>query len=181
MVIIDELGTGTDPSQGASLGCAILEELRNRGALVFATTHLIDIVGFVYAADRMINASMEFDYITLNPLYRLKIGEPGQSYALEIAAKYGLSEDIINRAKKRLGKGTELYNLLNELKDMRGRYEDLIREEESRIKQLREQEERVQRMIEFAEREKREIIRKAYEEAREIVIDIRRRLNHLME
>ncbi|MFN3396779.1 MAG: endonuclease MutS2, partial [Thermodesulfovibrionales bacterium] len=142
MVIIDELGTGTEPSQGAALGCAILEELRDRGAIVFATTHLVDIVGFVYSSKGMINASMEFDCVTLSPLYRLKIGEPGESHAFEIAARYGLPESIVEKARSRLGDGADLYKLINELNDKRNNYESLIREGQERIEKLRDQETR---------------------------------------
>lgn len=181
MVIIDELGTGTDPSQGASLGCVILEELRDRGAIVFATTHLIDIVGFVYTSEGMINASMEFDQVTLSPLYRLRIGEPGESHAFEIAAKYGLSEDIIKRAKARIENETDLYRLINGLKEKMDHYEGLIREEESRLEMLKAQEERLQGMLLMAEKEREKRLRKAYEEAREMVINIKRRLNSLIE
>lgn len=181
MVIIDELGTGTDPSQGASLGCVILEELRDRGAIVFATTHLIDIVGFVYSSEGMINASMEFDQMTLSPLYRLRLGEPGESHAFEIAARYGLSKEIIKRARARIENGTDLYRLINGLKEKINHYEVLIREEESRIEMLRAQEERLKDMLLKAEKEKEEMLRKAYEEAKEIVINIKRRLHSLLD
>lgn len=181
MVIIDELGTGTEPSQGAALGCAILEELRDRGAIVFATTHLIDIVGFVYSSPGMINASMEFDRRTLSPLYRLKVGEPGESHAFEIARRYGLPDGIIERARLRFGKGADLHTLLNELRDRKDNYERLLREEALRIERLKEQEKRLKEVLGETERERREIIKKAYEEAREIVIDFRGRLNKMME
>lgn len=181
MVIIDELGTGTDPSQGAALGCAILEELRDRGAIVFATTHLVDIVGFVYSSKGMINASMEFDCRTLSPLYRLKIGEPGESHAFDIAIRYGLPESVIEKARLRLGNGANLCRLINELNNRRNNYEGLIREEQERMKELRDQERRIRIMFDNVERERKEILKKAYEEAKEIVFDVRKRLNQLMQ
>lgn len=181
MVILDELGTGTDPSQGSSIGCAILEDLRDRGAFVFATTHLIDIVGFVYSSQGMVNASMEFDQKTLRPLYRLKMGEPGESHAFEIASRYGLPEEIIKKARERLGRSEDFYRLIDDLKDKRDRYERLIMEEQERIKGLREKEERIRDIFTQLEKEKREILRKAYEEARSIVVDTERRLKSMME
>lgn len=181
MVIIDELGTGTDPSQGAPIGCAILEELRDRGALVFATTHLTEIVGFVYSSQGMMNASMEFDQSTLCPLYRLRIGEPGESHAFEIAARYGLPEDIIVKARAKLGKGGELYKLINDLKEKRDDYERLIKELEGRMERIREKERVLDEMIEHAERERKEILRKAYEEARLLAIETKRRLNRIID
>ena len=68
MVLIDELGTGTDPDEGAALSCAVLKEVQQRGALVFATTHLTGIKGFVHRTGGMMNASMEFDQKTMTPL-----------------------------------------------------------------------------------------------------------------
>lgn len=181
MVIMDELGTGTDPSQGASLGCSILEELRDKGAIVFATTHLLDIVGFVYTEEGMINASMEFDQRTLKPLYRLRIGEPGESHAFEIALRCGLSEDIIERARSRFTKGSNLYNLINELKEKVNHYNGLIREEQLRLDRLVQQEEEIRRKLDLTEKERKEILRKAHEEAKDMLIDMKRRLNCLME
>ncbi|HSB31186.1 MAG TPA: hypothetical protein VLD55_06255, partial [Candidatus Sulfobium mesophilum] len=90
LVLIDELGTGTDPEEGGALACAVLKELRESHALVFATTHLSDIKGYVHRTAGMLNASMEFDQKSLTPLYKLRIGEPGQSHALETARRYGL-------------------------------------------------------------------------------------------
>ncbi len=95
IILLDELGTGTDPEEGAAISCAILQEMQKKGALVFATTHLSEIKGFVHKTKGMINASMEFDQKSLTPLYRLRIGEAGQSHALEIAMRYGLPDIII--------------------------------------------------------------------------------------
>ncbi len=181
LVILDELGTGTDPSQGAALGCAILEELRERNCLVFATTHLIDIVGYVYSTKGMINASMEFDHITLSPLYRLRIGEPGESHALEIAERLGLPGGIIARARMRLGKSADIYNLIKKLNDKRDNYERLIKEGEAMMQRLKEQEERLRDMQRELERQKKDMLRKAYEEAREIVSNIKRKVSRLIE
>ena len=103
LVLIDELGTGTDPDEGGALACAVLKGLRESRALVFATTHLSDIKGYVHRTEGMLNASMEFDQRSLSPLYRLRIGEPGQSHALETAKRYGLPESIIDSAKAMLG------------------------------------------------------------------------------
>ena len=103
LVLMDELGTGTDPAEGAALGCAIMRELLRRGAMVLVTTHLVDIVGFVEREEGMRNASMEFDPERHAPLYRLKLGEPGQSYALEAAARYGLPSHIVDEARELMG------------------------------------------------------------------------------
>ena len=104
----------------------MLQELQEKGALVLATTHLTDIVGFVHRREGMVNASMEFDRETFTPLYRLKKGEPGQSHALEIARRYGLPQRIIDFAEGMAGRmDSEFHQILDDLKEeRRGRYEE---------------------------------------------------------
>src|SRR5438046_1703312 len=99
LVLLDELGAGTDPDEGAALAQAILEELAERGALVIATTHLEPLKAFASTHPRARNASVEFDGVTLAPTFRLRYGQPGQSYALSIAARLGLGADLIARAQ----------------------------------------------------------------------------------
>jgi DNA mismatch repair protein MutS2 len=99
LVLLDELGAGTDPDEGAALAQAILEELDARGALVAATTHLEPLKAFASTHARARNASVEFDTATLAPTFRLRYGQPGQSYALNIAARLGLGADLITRAQ----------------------------------------------------------------------------------
>jgi DNA mismatch repair protein MutS2 len=98
LVLLDELGAGTDPDEGAALAQAILEELAERGALVIATTHLEPLKAFASTHPRARNASVEFDTATLAPTFRLRYDQPGQSYALTIAARLGLGADLIARA-----------------------------------------------------------------------------------
>ncbi len=102
LVLMDELGTSTDPVEGAAIACAVLKNLQDKGALVMATTHLTEIKGFVHRTEGMVNASMEFDQKTLTPLYRLRMGEPGQSHAIDIARQYGLPEPILESAQRLL-------------------------------------------------------------------------------
>jgi DNA mismatch repair protein MutS2 len=99
LVLLDELGAGTDPDEGAALAQAILEALDTRGALVAATTHLEPLKAFASTHPRARNASVEFDAATLAPTFRLRYGQPGQSYALAIAARFGLGADLIARAQ----------------------------------------------------------------------------------
>src|SRR5881409_2434524 len=99
LVLLDELGAGTDPDEGAALAQAILEELAERGALVIATTHLEPLKAFASTHPRARNASVEFDTATLAPTFRLRYGRPGQSYALTIAARLGLAPELIARAE----------------------------------------------------------------------------------
>jgi DNA mismatch repair protein MutS2 len=99
LVLLDELGAGTDPDEGAALAQAILEELDARGALVVATTHLEPLRAFASTHARARNASVEFDTATLAPTFRLVYDRPGQSYALAIAARLGLGQSLIMRAQ----------------------------------------------------------------------------------
>ena len=99
LVLIDELGAGTDPDEGAALARAILETLADRGALVMATTHLEPLRAFASSEPRARNASVEFDTRTLAPTFRLRYDVPGQSYALAIAGRLGLSPELIARAQ----------------------------------------------------------------------------------
>ena len=99
LVLLDELGAGTDPDEGAALAQAILEELAERGALVIATTHLEPLKVFASTHPRARNASVEFDTTTLAPTFRLRYDQPGQSYALTIAARLGLAPELIARAQ----------------------------------------------------------------------------------
>ncbi len=127
LVLMDELGTGTEPGQGAAIACAVLHELHEQGALVLATTHLTDIIGFVHKTPGMVNAAMEFDRRTFTPLYRLKSGEPGQSHAIEIALRYGLPERVVEFARGMVSRlESDFHDLLAELKEERRRHEEAL-------------------------------------------------------
>jgi DNA mismatch repair protein MutS2 len=105
LVLLDELGAGTDPDEGASLGRAILDELDSIGCLAIVTTHIGDLKTYALSNSRAENAAVEFDVETLRPLYRLRIGEFGQSNALAIARRLELSEHLVARASTYLGRG----------------------------------------------------------------------------
>ncbi|MFD0692549.1 DNA mismatch repair protein MutS [Paenibacillus sp. GCM10027628] len=100
LVLLDELASGTDPGEGIGLSIAVLEELYRRGATVMATTHFNEIKKFASAAPGFENARMEFDAETLEPLYKLTIGEAGNSYAFHIAQKLGMPQELIDRSKQ---------------------------------------------------------------------------------
>jgi DNA mismatch repair protein MutS2 len=177
MVLIDELGTGTDPDEGAALACAVLKELQSRGSLVFATTHLMGIKGFVHRATGMANASMEFDKKTLTPMYRLRTGEPGQSHALEIARKFGLPAHVIDAARELLGGGkVELDTLMADLNERRAEYEQLLEELRRKQAEAEVKEKEISRRITEAEIQKREMLASAHREALDIVSDIKRQM-----
>jgi DNA mismatch repair protein MutS2 len=102
LVLLDELGSGTEPSEGAALGRAILDELRSCGCRGMVTTHLNDLKTYAFSAPRTENAAMEFDAVTLRPTYRLVVGQIGQSCALKIARRLKLPNELLKRAKRYL-------------------------------------------------------------------------------
>jgi DNA mismatch repair protein MutS2 len=182
LVLMDELGTGTDPLQGAAIGCAVIKSLKQKGAMVVATTHLTEVVAFVQKTEGMVNASMEFDPESMRPLYRLKAGEPGQSHALGIAKMYGLPSEVLDTAKEMLGPGqSELYGLMADLKDKRKEHEDTLHKLEAERAELKERRARLDENIRSADAEKKEIIRRAYEEARDIVRDIKNKVFDILD
>ena len=103
LVLIDELGAGTDPIEGAALGGAILESLAGRGGWVLATTHLDGIKAFVAQDPRMANGAVEFDLDNMRPLYTLHMGFPGRSFAIEVACRLGVPLSIVHRARELRG------------------------------------------------------------------------------
>ena len=103
LVLLDELGSGTDPEEGAALAAAVIEYFLDRGALLIVTTHLSSVKSFAMNDSRVVNASMEFDSATGQPTYRLISGIPGRSRALEVAQIIGLPSPILARARERLG------------------------------------------------------------------------------
>ncbi len=100
LVLLDELGSGTDPAEGMGLAVAVLEELRVKGCLFAVTTHYPEVAGYASAREGLINARMAFDRKSLMPLYRLELGEAGESCALYIAERLGMPERILERARR---------------------------------------------------------------------------------
>lgn len=182
LVLIDELGTGTDPEEGAALSCAILKELRERGTLIFTTTHLTDIKAFVHKSEGMVNASMLFDNKTHTPLYKLRVGEPGQSYAIETARRYGLPKHIIESAKNLLGRrNIELDSLIQEFHEKRRHFEESLKDLHKQHENIKEKEHKLMEMIRDGETKNREMLTKTYKEASGIILNTKRQMNALLE
>ena len=127
LVLVDELGSGTDPVEGAALGGAILEELTRRGALTIATTHLGALKELATEVPGVVNASLQFDAVALAPSYRLIKGVPGRSYGISIARRLGLRDDVLVRAEERVPKGERDVNRL--LADLEARDVELAERE----------------------------------------------------
>ena len=132
LVLLDELGAGTDPEEGAALSRSILEALLDRGCTVIATTHHGELKTFAHDDARMRNASVEFDLETLSPTYHLTIGLPGQSNALAIARRLGIDETVLERAEAQVAPGArELEGLLDEIRRERTAVADARQGEEA--------------------------------------------------
>jgi len=182
VVLLDELGTGTDPTQGAALACGILADLQEKGCLVLATTHLIDIVAFVQRTDGMVNGAMEFDRKTLTPGYRLAIGEPGQSHALDIARRCGLPDRILATAGQMVGRmESDFHALLSDLKEMRLRQEQLLADLDRRGRLLTEREATIAARFSEMEEQRKEARAKGLRDAKELVQSARKEINRILE
>ncbi len=170
LVLLDELGSGTDPAEGAALGIAELEELRKRGALVVATTHYTELKKYALSTPEVENASMEFNVETLSPTYKLRVGLPGKSNAFEISRKLGLEESILQRAETLLDENElNFEDAVSRVEEERVHAEEMTEE----VRQLRKEAEEKLRVaeeqIQKAQREKQKIIDKAQEEAQRII------------
>ncbi len=132
LVLLDELGAGTDPEEGAALSRAILETLLDRGCTIIATTHHGELKTFAQEEPRLRNASVEFDLQTLSPTYHLTIGLPGQSNAIAIARRLGIDEGVLERAEEGVGAQTrELDGLLDEARRERAAAAEARQREEA--------------------------------------------------
>jgi len=141
LVLLDELGGGTDPTEGAALGEAILEELSLRGVPTIASTHLGQLKEFAFRFERAENAHVEFDLETLAPRYTLVIGAPGESRALAIARRLGFPPEIVDRADGRLVKTDgDTERLMTEMRDVKVDAERLRGEAEQRLVELEQRE-----------------------------------------
>jgi DNA mismatch repair protein MutS2 len=170
LVLLDELGAGTDPAEGAALAMSILESIKNSGGYVMATTHYSEIKAFAMAEPGYENASMEFDLKTLSPTYNLRMGIPGLSNAFEISKKLGIEERIIERAKSHMSEERARFEeLLNEAAASKKEAEKKIEQAENYKRTSQSIKDKAIIQQEKADLREKEIIRKAKENAAEII------------
>ena len=181
LVLLDELGAGTDPIEGAALAMSILEELNNRKCICVSTTHYSEIKAFAMTHEGMENASMEFDVDKLCPTYRLYIGIPGKSNAFEISSRLGLPADIIENAKGFLkGEDVRFEDIISSAQSQHRIAEEerkMAEEARAELDKLRAEAERERKKLED---DRSRLQARAKEDAKRIVADTKREMEKLI-
>jgi DNA mismatch repair protein MutS2 len=182
LVLMDELGAGTDPREGAALGIAILEELRSRGVVSVATTHYSQLKNYAYSQEGVENASVEFDLETLRPTYRVLMGIPGGSYAFAIAQRLGIPEEIVSKARELIsGHELEIESIIEGLNSERKSYLQLKEEYEKKDREVTGLKGKYEEMVSSLKEEKARIFKEARQEAEELISKARKECKGILQ
>ncbi|HCY77577.1 MAG TPA: endonuclease MutS2 [Ignavibacteriales bacterium] len=161
LILLDEIGTGTDPEEGSALAAAILSTLLDKGSIVFASTHHGSLKVIAYNINGMQNAAMEFDHSNLSPTYKFNLGVPGSSYAFEIAKRTGMPDEVLSKAKNNINSDKHnLENFLSELEEKSNRLNKKLKELEIENSRLEGLSALYKKSYEKIEKEKKEILKK---------------------
>lgn len=181
LILVDELGSGTDPVEGANLAISILEHFKVLNALTIATTHYQELKKYALANEGFENASVEFNIETLSPTYKLLIGIPGKSNAFEISKKLGISADIIDRAKQLLNSDdVKFETILKEIYDDKIEIEKEKLEISVKLEEAQKLRNSIKNDISEKEQKAKEIVSNAKIEARKILLDAKDDVNELI-
>lgn len=181
LILLDELGTGTDPDAGAAISRAIMENILDNGSRMLATTHLGALKSWAHETDGVMNGGMVFDPNGLVPTYELQLGYPGASYALEIATRMGLNDSIINRAKSLIGDNSvKLEDILRILEQEQQATKDLKKDLINREKLMSDKEHAIKSLEEEIKKKYKSAKFDAAEEAEELVNQTRREMENLV-
>lgn len=173
IVLLDEVGAGTDPAEGAALARAVLVDMQRKGATILASTHYGELKAFAFSAEGFTNAAMEFDTKSLRPTYRLILGAPGASQALRIAERYGIPEDVVGSAREGLGQqALDLAAMLEKLEQAQKQARIAQGEADRRLNELRKQEAEADRRL----REAKDIRENVHGKAQEAIEDALREI-----
>lgn len=177
LVLIDELGTGTDPDEGAALAEGILQELMLRGTLTFATTHHGALKTLAYENPHLENGSMMFNDKTLSPTYEFRLGIPGSSYAIDIARRYRLDPRVIETALNRVGSNREkLERLIQDLQRKIFRYDTLLTDIRKKENELKKSSENIQERLKSINSKYKKAEKDALKRAEQIISDLQKEL-----
>ena len=181
LVLLDELGAGTDPIEGAALAMSIIEELRRRGSAVIATTHYAELKMYALETEGVENASCEFDVQTLRPTYRLIFGIPGKSNAFAIASRLGLAPGIIENAGERVGAESKRFEeVISQLEEKRQALESRLASAERDRAQAAEAARVARERLETLEGEREKLVMDAKLKAQEILNNARAASEHVL-
>ena len=166
LALIDELGAGTDPVEGAALAVSILEKLRSRGAKIASTTHYAELKEYALKTDKVENGCCEFDVKTLRPTYKLLIGVPGKSNAFAISKRLGMEDDVIDRAKELVSaENRQFENVVETLEERRQSLDKLLKETQDELSKARTEREKAEKELARAKKDAQNEIDKAKHEA----------------
>ncbi|MBE6824658.1 MAG: endonuclease MutS2 [Ruminococcaceae bacterium] len=166
LALIDELGAGTDPVEGAALAVAILEKLRSKGAKIASTTHYAELKEYALKTEKVENGCCEFDVKTLRPTYKLLIGVPGKSNAFAISKRLGMEDDIVDRAKQLVSaESRQFEDVVETLEERRQSLDELLKQTKSELHKAKLDRELAQKELERTKRDSQREIEKAKHEA----------------
>ncbi|MHB1316107.1 MAG: endonuclease MutS2 [Christensenellales bacterium] len=170
LVLLDELGAGTDPAEGAALAMAILDKLMEKKCSIMATTHYSEIKAYALTKKGVINASMEFDLATLRPTYKITLGLPGRSNAFEIALRLGVEQAVVHQAREYLSGETVRFDEVISTAQQHSQQAKRDREEAQRIRmELQRMKEQMEKSVFEAQQKEKEILEKSRKDARDII------------